>query len=324
MSINCPICENERKVNLLDDYKLGIKTDIKYFKSLKIYHCEECEFSFANPMPEKHDLDYYYKNIYRLPNRPPYWRDNNDENFKKNYLSDKNLNYLLYLTILLDFTKIENLYDFGSGDGEIGFILKKKFSKIKLFCTENDTQCKKILGERDYTNFENVEKINERFDLIISSQVLDHLTDINIFSKFYQLLKPKGSIFFEVVNCTKYYFDNRPYDSQRLLFFTKKSLEILAKKFNFEIINLSYSSYSLNDSHKFMKESQNMYENMTKSYFSHKNVKNFIKRIIPASLIEMRRNYLEIKKFKNEDRLNLFTNNTGDNCYLIRGIFRKN
>ena len=73
-----------------------------------------------------------------------------------------------------------------------------------------------------------------------------------------------------------------------------------------------------------MKESQNMYENMIKSYLSHKNIKNFIKRIIPTSLIEMRRNYIEMKRFKNEDRLNLFTNNTGDNCYLIRGIFRKN
>ena len=48
------------------------------------------------------------------------------------------------------------MYDFGGGYGDLGFLLKKKFSNLKLFCTESDDYCKKILQERAYTNFENL------------------------------------------------------------------------------------------------------------------------------------------------------------------------
>jgi hypothetical protein len=44
---------------------------------------------------------------------------------KKHYLEDKNLSYLLYLSTLIDLKKINSLYDFGGGDGDLGFALKK-------------------------------------------------------------------------------------------------------------------------------------------------------------------------------------------------------
>ncbi len=319
--MKCLICEKIETVKFLDDYKLEIKTDIKFFDDLKIYNCKDCEFSFVSPMPTNEKLNYFYKHVYRAPDRPPYWTSGNYKDLKKHYLEDKNLNYLLYLTTLVDFSKIKNLYDFGGGYGDLGFLLKKKFPHLELFCTENDENCKVILKKRGYTNIENLEDINTKFDMIITTHSLEHLTDTSIFSKFYNLLKLNGLVFFEIPNCPKEYFNGRPYDSPHLLFYTKKSIQTLAKANNMEFINFSYSSYSFNIDHQYQRESQDLYEKQIKSKFLFP-IKKLLKKVIPSFLINLRRNYLESKKILSEERSNLFVNNTGNNCY-IRGILIK-
>lgn len=322
--MNCLICNKKDKVNFLDDYKLDVKDDYKYFKDIKIYQCSECDFSFADPVPSTNVLDYFYENIYRSLNRPPYWLTGNYNDLKKSYLEDRNLSYLLYLTTLVDISQVKNVYDFGAGYGDLGFSLKKKFPNLNLFCTENDKFCKKILNERNYTNFEKVEDINQKFDLIISLHTLEHMTDLRIFSKFYDILNPNGLIFFEVPNCSKEYFDGRPYDAPHLLFYTKKSFEKIALKFNFKFINISFSSYSFKDDHKFQRESQNLYNRRYSNKYSYLNFKNILRKITPKYLIQLRQEYLQIKKNKNEDKINWFTNNTGDNCYIRAILAKKN
>ena len=52
--------------------------------------------------------------------------------------------------------------------------------------------CKKILEERGYKNFENLNNIKQKFDLIIVTHALEHITDVNyIFNKFNDLLVQK-------------------------------------------------------------------------------------------------------------------------------------
>jgi hypothetical protein len=320
--MECLICKKTQTVKYLDNYKLEIKEDIKFFENLKIYRCEDCDFSFVDPIPKMDTLNYFYKHIYRSLNRPPYWMTNNYEDMRRQYMDDKNLNYLLYLTTFINFNEIKNFYDFGPGYGDLGFLIKKKFPNLKLFCTEGDSYCKKILKDRDYTNFENLENINTKFDLIITLHSLEHLSDVKIFSKFKDMLNPNGLIFFEVPNCPKEYFQGRPYDSPHLLFFTSKSIKKIAKINNLEFINFSYSSYSFNEDHKFQRESQNLYEEWNKSKFNYKKMKQAVKKVVPTFLSNLRKNLLEVKTLKNDERANWFANNTGDNCY-IRGILKK-
>jgi len=265
--INCLICKSTDNVKFLDDYRLEIKEDKKIFKDSKIYHCSNCDFSFLSPMPREDDLNYFYKHVYRSLNRPPCWMTENYEDLKRNYLEDKNLNYLLYLTTFTNLSKVENFYDFGAGHGDLGFLLKKKFPNLNLFCTENDDNCKRILKERGYKNFENLQDINTKFDLIITLHTLEHLNDINIFSKLNNMLKPNGLIFFEVPNCTEKYFKGRPYDSPHLLFYTKKSIQKITSMYNMECVNFSYSSYSFDLDHKYQKDSQNLYESLINPNF---------------------------------------------------------
>ena len=202
--MRCLICNKSENVKFLDHYKLEIKEDKNYFKNAKIYRCDDCDFGFVHPMPSDKDLNYFYENIYRSDGRPPYLVSENYDDQKKHYLEEKNLSYLLYLTSLVDVTKIKNLYDFGGGDGDLGFALKKKFPQLNLYCTEGDSHCEKILADRGYINFKNLNDINKKFDLIITTHSLEHLSSINnIFLKFNEILNSNAYIFFEVPNCPK-------------------------------------------------------------------------------------------------------------------------
>ena len=193
--IKCPICNDDKSVKYRCDYKYEIIEDKKYFDNLDIYKCDDCDFSFAYPMPKIPNLDFFYENIYRQINRPPYWLTEHDEDLESRYLEERNLNYLLYVSTLINLKDVKNIYDFGAGYGDLGFAIKKKFPEVNLFCTENDIQCSNILKKRGYVN-DKLENIDKKFDLIITLHTLEHLTDAEVFNDFNKILKPGGLIFF--------------------------------------------------------------------------------------------------------------------------------
>ena len=85
--MKCTLCNHKGK--FLDNYKFSIESDKDYFGNLKIYHCEECDFGFVSPMPDKNKLNNYYKNIYRSGARPHEISDS----YETEYYSQRNLSY---------------------------------------------------------------------------------------------------------------------------------------------------------------------------------------------------------------------------------------
>ena len=320
--MKCVICNSKDNVNFRDNYLLEIDEDKDVFNEAKIYCCKSCDISFVFPMPSEDKLNYFYTNVYRAPYKPPYFLTEVYEDLKLQCLEDRYFNYLVYLTSLVDLRKIKKLYDFGAGNGDLGYLLKKKFPHLELYSTESDKYCKKLLKERGYKNFEDLNEIEEKFDLIITLHTLEHLTSTSIFSKFYNLLNKDGLIFFEVPNCTKKFFDLRVYDSPHLIFYTKKSFEKISQLHNLVFINFSYAFYPIEYDRKFSLDSKYSYIKNYKSKFSLMRLKVFLKRFIPKSIINFRRDLYKLKRINNEDRVNWFANNTGNNCY-IRGILRK-
>lgn len=319
--MKCLICEN-KNIIFVSDYKLEIDADEEYFKDCKIYRCNDCDFSFVSPMPLREKLDYFYENIYRSLNRPPYWLTENYEDMKDSYLDDRNINYLLYTSLLIDFKKIKSIYDFGAGHGDLGYSLKKKFPHLELFCTENDKHCLPLLEERHYNNTQDFSKLENKFDLIITLHSLEHLDSINIFEHFRKILKPNGRIFFEVPNCPSEYFEGRPYDGPHLLFYTHKSFQQIAKKYNFKIENFDFASYSFADDHRYQRDAKNLYNQINAKKFNIEKLKKILKKIIPYKLIKLRQKLLNANKLGSSNRINNFAFNTGDNCY-IRGILKR-
>ncbi len=321
--MKCFICKEKKNLEFVSKYKLEIESDQKYFKNPDIYRCKICDFGFAYPMPEENDLNFFYKNIYRLEGRPPFWRQDIKQ-IESTLINDKNLNYLLYITTFIKFKDITTILDFGSGYGDLAFLLKKKFPHLKLYSCEDDKYCKTILQKRGYQNFENLNMINQKFDLIISIHSLEHLTDVSIFPKFKDLLTTKGSIFFEVPNCVEEYFNERAYDSPHLLFYTKKSFEKLSEVNGFQVINFTESSYTFNEDQKFQKESQTEYYKRIDNKLSFIKLKISIKKLFPKFLIDFLKKIIRFFfKEKKKVIINSFYNNSGDNCY-IRGLIKKN
>ena len=321
--INCLICNKSDHVSFLSDYLLEIKEDHDFFKNAKIYRCSSCDFGFVNPMPSEEKLSEFYETVYRSAGRPPYNVSENYEDQKKHYLEDKNLSYLLYLTTLVDIKKIKNLYDFGAGDGDLGYALKQKFPHLQLYCTEGDKYCEKILNDRGFINFKDIKSIDKKFDLILTTHSLEHLSSVNpIFKKFKELLNPNGLIFFEVPNCPEEYWKGRPYDGPHLMFYTKKSFEKIIKLQGFELINFSHSAYTFDKDHQYQREAQDSHYKGKNSLFSINRIKKIIKKFVPKKAISFRQDFLQIRNIRNENRLNWYVNNTGDNCY-IRGVLKK-
>lgn len=194
-------------------------------------------------MPSVSKLNNFYENTYRDQGRPHY---KNINYIEENLFNERNMNYLQYLSNFLDFNNITNIFDYGSGSGDLGYLLNKKFKNLKLHTIETDIFSKEILKKRNYKIYNDFNEIDIKFDLIISTHVLEHLTELNILNTFKKFLKPNQFIFIEVPNnLFKINFLNKPYDSPHLIFFSKKSFEKIEEKFNFNIVNLTFSSYSI-------------------------------------------------------------------------------
>ena len=244
MNINCVICNSKKDVKFIDDYKFEVDYDVNYFGKLKIYACEDCDIAFVGTPPNYESLEHFYQQIYRSEDRPHNHDYNNSDN---NFLDDRFLNYLLYLSTLINLHEIKDIFDYGAGIGDLGYLLKKKYPHLNLYCNESDEHSLKILEKRGYKNFKSMDKIEKKFDLIISLHCIEHLSNLNPLYELKKLLKPDGTMFLEVPNCPRQkYFDLRPYDSPHLIFFTKKSCEKIIAKMSMRALDLSYSSYDLN------------------------------------------------------------------------------
>ena len=161
--------------------------------------------------------------------------------------------------------------------------------------------------------------INQKFDLIIVTHALEHITDVNyIFNKFNDLLNLNGYIFFEVPNCPKEYWNGRPYDGLHLLYYTKKSFEKLAEIHGLDFINFSFSAHSFENDRNYQIEDLKSVQNN----FSFYKLKRLIKKLLPKKIARDLKDYKKGKKTRDKAKLDWFANNTGDNCY-IRGILKK-
>ena len=179
------------------------------------------------------------------------------------------------------------------------------------------------MRERGYKNFNNLDEIEEKFDLIITLHSLEHLMNSEIYGAFKNLLNDNGHIFFEVPNCPQEYFDKRASDSPHLLFYTKKSFEKLNDIYGYKFLNFSTSSYSFDYDRKFSFDSMRQYEKINKSPLPLIKIKRLLRKILPRKIIQFRRDLNSLKTKNSEDRINWFINNTKDGCY-IRGIVAKN
>ena len=310
--MKCILCNHTSK--FLDNYKFSIESDKEYFGNLKINLCDECNLGFANPMPTSSKLNEFYKNIYRSGARPHEISDNYDSE----YFSDRNLSYFSYLSSFINFEKINNIFDYGAGNGNLGYLIKKKFKHIKLYSIELGLPSKEILQKRGYQLFDKFEDINEKFDLIVSTRAIQQLVNFDIFKLFKNISHKDTYVFLEVPNNDfKSKFLKRPYDTPGLIFFSEKSFTKIKEKYNLDIINLSFSSYSIDQAYKYMEQSKKKlnFDDKTNIW----KFKKIIKKFIPRLFFQFK---LFLFQKKDKDKLIEEFMLNKSNSWMIKTLFK--
>tara|TARA_B100000963_G_scaffold362023_1_gene402210 strand:+ start:4353 stop:5255 length:903 start_codon:yes stop_codon:yes gene_type:complete len=202
--------------------------------------CIDCGYGVMDAIPSKNKLIQYY-NL-------DYWkmRDTAVPKFKKLY--KKNLRGLSQSLFSLDFIKkIKpknlNFLDIGAAGAWAMLNIRDKVSekKINLHTVEAGKiwesyyQEAKIKKVSDFFPF----KSKIKYDYIHTSHWLEHVRDIkSTLNWFTNNINKGGFVFVEVPNTEFNYWDEDIDDTPHIHFFTRKSLEKLFKKYNFECVKI--------------------------------------------------------------------------------------
>lgn len=88
----------------------------------------------------------------------------------------------------------DRILEFGAGIGTLSSIFREVYS-VKPHCIEIDPSLREILMERDFSVFENSQSAQGPYNLIYTSNVLEHIPDdIEALKDIYDLLESGGSL----------------------------------------------------------------------------------------------------------------------------------
>ena len=216
-----------------------------------LVQCEKCELIFCKKKYTQKEFTKLYHELYNLE-KAKYKNYSVDE--YQMLLSDKRIKIGLNRSRLLKKhvlnKKTKSVIEIGSGVGLIGTYIKRKDRNIRYFGIEIDEKsCNKAksLG-LDCVNgdFSLMKKVNERFDVVMLWEVIEHLQDLKLFIKLAnEKLNNNGKIILSTPNYNKIrnysngknntlYQDTPPI---HLNFFTKSNINNIFKNEGFERIN---------------------------------------------------------------------------------------
>ncbi len=310
--INKQFCSSQH-IKFLDKYKFNVDFDRNYLGSPDIYFCQDCNLSFADPMPNEKKLTEYYASIYRGKNRAHSIEDEYPIDILKNRLALLE-NYNL-------FSNVKNILEIGPGNGQFGKMIKDKYG-ANIFCIEPDKNANKILIDNGYKILDKDFDSNLKFDLILSFHSLEHFNSLeSFFDIFKKNLNKNAIIFVEVPNNEKdQWFKFRPYDSPHLIFFSKNGLKKVFNERKFDVIYCDYFGEEIVKIFEGMEIWRKKFGNWspTKKYYL-KTAKNFIKEIMPKQILDLKRKIFK-KKIKNSIKLK----DGNKDSWALRIIAKKN
>ena len=187
-------------------------------------------------------------------------------NLKTSYPYQPEINHVafdLVSKVIKDKKEVKNILDVGCGYGLLSRELKKTFPKLDFYGIEHSKEAsrssKKILKLLQ-CNIEDIALIKrklktQKFDVIIFSDVLEHLYDpVGIIKSYQSLLEEDGTIVITVPNIANIfsrialllgyfnYNETGVMDKTHIRFFNRKNLKQLAKESNLKIVSQKYDS----------------------------------------------------------------------------------
>lgn len=241
--IVCPVCKN---IKVEFKFKVSKLTSDTFY----IYTCKQCTTEFVWPRPSIDDIKYYY-DTKRISKKEESIATYKESISKLSYGGTKEAKFLL--------SKIKKLIpppaklaDVACGNGHhLKVALNLGYDILGIEISNSALEiCKKVQGVDNkkliYASFEEIEGLEiESFDVIIMSQVLEHVIDPNIWiNKAYKLLRNDGVLCIAVPNHAsieskilrkKYGFYCPP---EHINFFKPQSFIKIAENKKFEIFKM--------------------------------------------------------------------------------------
>jgi ubiquinone/menaquinone biosynthesis C-methylase UbiE len=231
MSISCPVC-NSTDNRIIRSYRGSSNV----FRSLQLTMCNTCSMVFTNPMPSEWDLTSfnasYFKNAHGGKSNTKVADSFFNGIAKLRYQFVKN-----YLENIKKDVKI--VLEIGPGPGYFATHWVNKHPDTNYIAVESDSSCYPSLQKVGIKIISDMDELQENYvDLVVISHVLEHVTNPAAFLSFATSKLKKGGVLFIEVPCQDW--KHKPLDEPHLLFFEKKSMQLLLEKLAFKGIYLAY------------------------------------------------------------------------------------
>lgn len=223
-------------------------------KIFPIFKCSSCKGAVVNPTPSNDFLEKFYKSDQNsMEQNIPNQTDEDTLQFILNEEKEFPNSTIDAKKIINNLTKITNqkkFLDVGAGYGFFSREANKaNFDVTALELNDNVRKIFKLLNgfEAINKNFNKkfVDENKQKFDVVLLSQVLEHIPmEADPISNIYNLLKPGGICVvavphfgstFSILQGKKDMFIDPP---EHLNFFSKKALILIFKKFGFKLIKI--------------------------------------------------------------------------------------
>lgn len=240
MKLKCKFCTKKTSKK----YKIKSSFDIK---SYDIFYCKFCKSSFVHPTPNENEIEEYYKKLQNLK-FGKYHTSYERLMEREIQFPNASIDARRIIKKIQSFTSNKDLLDIGAGHG---FISKEaKLNNFKVTALEINKERSEIFykmtGIRTIKKMFNNDFANknlEKFDVVIASQLLEHISDTqNFLENIFKVLKRGGICLIAVPNSrsiTSMILGKRDFfliPPEHLNFFSIKCLRILFQRNNLKML----------------------------------------------------------------------------------------
>ena len=235
--IFCPICFDEAKFSFISK------------NNYKIYNCKnnKCKHFFLLEPKKEQGIMKRNKDLIV----------ESDQNLKE--YGERNKRLLKLFLKKISRSKKYKFLDFGSGCAHISRTFKTYLGdKAKIYCLEANHKCRKFYPQWDLIPVSNLEKIEEKIDLIYMIEVIEHLKNPKEILLNLKKVMDQNSLLF--LSTPPGYYDEKltnAYDNPtHIHFFTPESLNNLLSSIGFKKISFDSISemYPLKTKQSFVKK----------------------------------------------------------------------
>ena len=136
-------------------------------------------------------------------------------------------------------SNIQKILEFGAGLGTLASIYYSIYG-IKPICIEIDPTLKRKLEDRGFTVFTDINEVNHKFDLIYTSNVLEHIEeDQLILNNLYEKLE-NGGVLSIYVPAFKFLYSHMDKKVGHVRRYTKKDLFAKLNLSGYKVIKFNY------------------------------------------------------------------------------------